>query len=52
MASWCSSLPAVLEVERYTDAQIAEWDRDDALSNDQRARIEARLAETGPSRSP
>jgi AbrB family looped-hinge helix DNA binding protein len=43
---------AVLEVERYTDAQIAEWDRDDALSNDQRARIEARLAETGPSRSP
>jgi AbrB family looped-hinge helix DNA binding protein len=43
---------AVLEVERYTDEQIAEWDRDDALSEDERARIEARLAGTGISRAP
>ena len=43
---------AVLEVERYTDEQIAEWDREDALSDDERARIEARLPETGLSRAP
>jgi len=43
---------AVLEVERYTDEQIAQWDRDDTLSDDERARIEARLAETGLSREP
>ena len=43
---------AVLEVERYTDEQIAEWDRNDTLSDDERARIEARLAETGVSRAP
>ena len=43
---------AVLEVERYTDEQIAQWDRDDTLSDDERARIEARLADTGLSREP
>lgn len=43
---------AVLELERYTDEQIAKWDRDDALSDDERARIEARLTETGPSLEP
>jgi antitoxin PrlF len=35
---------AVLEIEHYSDEQIAEWDRDDALSDTERARIEARLA--------
>jgi AbrB family looped-hinge helix DNA binding protein len=34
---------AVLEIEHYTDKQIAAWDRDDALSSDERSRIEARL---------
>jgi antitoxin PrlF len=43
---------AVLEVERYTDEQIAEWDRNDTLSDDERSRIVARLAETGVSRAP
>jgi len=43
---------AVLEVERYTDEQIAHWDRDDALSHEERARIDARLTETGPSLEP
>jgi AbrB family looped-hinge helix DNA binding protein len=35
---------AVFEIERFTDEQIAEWDREDALGVDERARIEARLA--------
>ena len=35
---------AVLEIEHYSDEQIADWDRDDALSDAERARIEARLA--------
>ena len=35
---------AVFEMEHFTDEQIAEWDREDALSVDERARIEARLA--------
>lgn len=43
---------AVLEVERYTDRQIAQWDGDDALSDGERARIEARLAEAGTSQAP
>ena len=43
---------AVLEVERYTDEQIAEWDRNDALSHEERVRINARLTETGPSLEP
>lgn len=39
---------AVLEIEHYTDEQIAAWDHDDALSAEERARIEARLrAESG-----
>lgn len=35
---------AVFEMEQFTDEQIAEWDREDALSVDERARFEARLA--------
>ncbi len=34
---------AVLEIDTYSDAQIADWDREDALSVDQRKRILARL---------
>ena len=34
---------AVLEMESYTDGQIAEWDRDDALDAAERARILDRL---------
>jgi antitoxin PrlF len=34
---------AVLEIERYSDEQIASWDREDALSADERKRILARL---------
>jgi len=37
---------AVLELEHYTDAQIAEWDRADALSADERRRILERLQTT------
>jgi AbrB family looped-hinge helix DNA binding protein len=36
---------AVLEIEHYDDAQIAEWDHADALSADERRRILARLQE-------
>jgi len=35
---------AVFEMEQFRDEQIAEWHREDALSVDERARIEARLA--------
>ncbi|MEA3643763.1 MAG: AbrB/MazE/SpoVT family DNA-binding domain-containing protein [Lamprobacter sp.] len=34
---------AVLELERYSDAQIAEWDRADTLSAGERRRILERL---------
>ena len=34
---------AVLEIDTYSDAQIADWDREDALTNDERQRILARL---------
>lgn len=34
---------AVLEIERYSDRQIADWDRDDALSAKERKQILARL---------
>lgn len=34
---------AVLEIEVYSDRQIAEWDRDDALMPEERQRILARL---------
>jgi AbrB family looped-hinge helix DNA binding protein len=34
---------AVLELEHYTDAQIADWDRADALSAEERRRILERL---------
>lgn len=36
----------VLEVESYSDAQIADWDRADALSTDERRRILERLQQT------
>ena len=34
---------AVLEIDTYSEAQIAEWDRDDVLDADERKRILARL---------
>lgn len=34
---------AVVEIDTYSDAQIAEWDREDALSADERRRILASL---------
>ena len=34
---------AVLEIGTYSDARVAEWDRDDVLSADERKRILARL---------
>jgi AbrB family looped-hinge helix DNA binding protein len=34
---------AVLEIERYTDEQIAGWDREDRLTAGERKRILARL---------
>lgn len=34
---------AVLEIDTYSDAQIADWDREDALSAEERKRILARL---------
>ncbi|MBK5939819.1 AbrB/MazE/SpoVT family DNA-binding domain-containing protein [Halochromatium roseum] len=37
---------AVLELEHYTDAQIADWDRADALTADERRRILERLQNT------
>ncbi|MDP2822165.1 MAG: AbrB/MazE/SpoVT family DNA-binding domain-containing protein [Sulfuritalea sp.] len=34
---------AVLEIDTYSDRQIADWDREDVLSADERKRILARL---------
>ncbi|MCP5276963.1 MAG: AbrB/MazE/SpoVT family DNA-binding domain-containing protein [Thiobacillus sp.] len=34
---------AVLEVERYSDEQVAEWDREDSLTPAERKRILDRL---------
>lgn len=34
---------AVLEIERYTDEQVAGWDREDKLSAAERKRILTRL---------
>lgn len=34
---------AVLEIDTYSDEQIAEWDREDALTPEERERILARL---------
>ena len=34
---------AVLEIEHYTEAQIAEWDREDKLTAAERKQILARL---------
>lgn len=34
---------AVLEIEQYSDAQIARWDEEDALTPEERQRILARL---------
>ena len=34
---------AVLEIDTYSDAQIADWDREDVLTADERKRILARL---------
>jgi hypothetical protein len=36
----------VLEVELYSDAQIAEWDAEDKLSEAERERLLARLAKS------
>ena len=36
---------AVLSIDIYSDAQIADWDREDVLSADERRRILARLQE-------
>ena len=36
---------AVLEIEHYSDEQIARWDSEDALSADERKRILAGLQE-------
>jgi AbrB family looped-hinge helix DNA binding protein len=33
----------VMEVEHYSDAQIARWDEQDSLSSEERQRILARL---------
>jgi AbrB family looped-hinge helix DNA binding protein len=38
---------AVLEMDFYTDAQIAEWDRDDALDDGERERILGRVRGNG-----
>jgi len=37
---------AVLEIERYTDEQIAQWDSEDKLTAAERKRILARLQKT------
>ena len=37
---------AVLEVELYTDEQIAAWDREDALSPQERQRILQRMQQS------
>jgi AbrB family looped-hinge helix DNA binding protein len=34
----------VLEIEMYSDAQIAAWDEEDRLSSDERSTVLARLA--------
>jgi AbrB family looped-hinge helix DNA binding protein len=34
---------AVLAIDTYSDAQIADWDREDALTADERQRILAQL---------
>ena len=34
---------AVLEIDTYSDAQVAEWDREDALTAEERQRILMRL---------
>jgi hypothetical protein len=34
-----------MEIERYSDAQIAAWDREDRLDDDARARIESALGQ-------
>lgn len=34
---------AVLSIDTYSDAQIADWDREDVLTADERRRILARL---------
>lgn len=34
---------AVLEIDTYSDPQIADWDREDVLSAEERKRILARL---------
>lgn len=36
---------AVLEIEQYSDAQIARWDVEDQLTGEERQRILARLQE-------
>ena len=36
---------AVLEIEHYSDEQIARWDSEDRLSTDERKRILAKLQE-------
>ena len=38
---------AVVEIELYTDEQIAEWDADDTLSDQERAQIVASAANAG-----
>ncbi len=38
---------AVLEMDFYTDAQIAEWDRDDSLDDGERERILGRVRGKG-----
>jgi len=35
---------AVLEIEMYSDARIAEWDAEDRLTSDERSAVLARLA--------
>jgi AbrB family looped-hinge helix DNA binding protein len=34
----------VMEMELYSDEQIAAWDRDDRLNNDERTALKQRLA--------
>lgn len=35
---------AVLEIEMYSDAQVAEWDAEDRLSSEERSSVLAKLA--------
>ena len=39
---------AVLEIDQYTDEQIASWNRDDTLDDNERARIRAALDSKPP----